>query len=342
MAVNWGLYKTRVLHDGETRRERDENILKRDLYLNAEDNPACKNVEIDGEKCQAVIIKTKNNKVYEIHVLHTSNLFVGSLVYIFGLTYMVISTNKYDGFYVSGKMQECNYMLTWIDHDNGKIHRSPIIDSNATQYNSGEWQGDVLTSGDAKHRIWMPFDDRTSKMDNGHRLFMDKSTVNPRVYKITQRDTITHNDSQNDKKGIVEFMLIEDEYNKNTDSSYYKIADYHKYTKPSNPSGGISGNYVIHINKNCDTLVEGKTMEIISVLKQDDAELSDVGVWTVSYPLASIEPYFEVEAIGNVLKINAKDNIPYHILPIYVNATMRYEDKNISKTEQIKVVGIFG
>lgn len=339
--MSYDLYNKRLTLHGNTQRERNIYDLKHEIQSDLPNNPSYKEVVINGVQSSIVVKKTQNNKIYEFQAMPNTMMYVGMIIEMKNCPYMVISTNKDDEVYMSGKIQECNKFIKWIERETGEIRSSYAIKTNATQYNSGEWHGEILTVGNAQHRLWLPCNKETLLLDNGYRLMIDKSKINPRVYTISQRDTSTHNDLSNEEYGIVEFMLSETTFDKNTDSAEYMIADYYKYKKNNNITPPITDDCYIKFTKNETKLVDGEQIEIQATVVENNIELDNfVWTWNVEYPIANIEKYFNVTINNNKIKIEAQD-IPYNLLPLKLNVNVFVVEKNINATTVVSVCGIF-
>ena len=339
--MSYDLYKKRLTLHGDTQRERNIYNLKNEIQIDLPNNPSYKEVTINGIKSFIVVKKTQNNKIYEFQAMPNAIIYVGMIIEMKNCPYMVISTNKDNEVYMSGKIQECNKFIKWIERETGEIRSSYAIKSNATQYNSGEWHGEILTVGDAQHRVWLPCNQETLLLDNGYRLMIDKSKVNPRVYRITQRDTSTYNDLSNEEYGIIEFMLSETTFDKNTDSAEHMVADYYKYKKNDNITPPIISDCCIKIDKSDEKLRDGDSLELNAFVIENNTILNNITCsWDVIYPIENVEKYFKVVINKNKITIETK-NIPYKLLPMKLKIIVKSVEKNIKSEIIIDVCGIF-
>ena len=94
---------------------------------------------------------------------------------------------------------------------------------NSTQYNSGEQSNRNFTIGSSQHMITLPYDENTVELSTPQRFYLDKATINPTTFIVTQNDTTSHNYG---KKGLVKVTVYEYPNNSETDRPDLGICDY--------------------------------------------------------------------------------------------------------------------
>ena len=116
----------------------------------------------------------------------------------------------------------CNWILKWQKKD-GTILEYPCHDINSTQYNSGEQSNRNFVIGSSQHMITLPCDENTKELSTPQRFYLDKATINPTSFIVTQNDTTSYNYG---KKGLVKVTVYEYPNNSATDRPDLGICDY--------------------------------------------------------------------------------------------------------------------
>lgn len=165
-----------------------------------------------------------NGVMVSFQTLYDSPVIVGDVLYDSKTDEYFICTESFDidGTHWKGKLALCNWILKWQD-GNGDIFEYPCRDQNATQYNSGEKSGKQMTIGSSQHMVTLPYDDNTVILKSPQRFFLDRNTVNPTSYIVTQNDTTSYNWGE---KGIVCVTVLECAGNNETDRIDLGICDY--------------------------------------------------------------------------------------------------------------------
>ena len=151
-------------------------------------------------------------------------IVVGDVVYNKKEDEYLICTEAFniDDIHFEGKFTLCNWMLKWQNKD-GKILEYPCYDMNSTQYNSGEQSNRNFTIESSQHMITLPCDENTVELSSPQRFYLDKATINPTSYIVTQNDTTSYNYG---KKGLVKVTVYAYPDNSATDRPDLGICDY--------------------------------------------------------------------------------------------------------------------
>ena len=94
---------------------------------------------------------------------------------------------------------------------------------NSTQYNSGEQSNRNFVIGSSQHMITLPCDENTVELSTPQRFYLDKATINPTSFIVTQNDTTSYNYG---KKGLVKVTVYEHPSNPEVDRPDLGICDY--------------------------------------------------------------------------------------------------------------------
>lgn len=152
-------------------------------------------------------------------------LIPGDYVSYNGETWLCLEARPFHGLYSRGTFQKCNWLLRWQDMYTNEIHEYWCIDENSTQYNSGEMTNKsmVFKMGSAQHILTLPYNKDTIILDTPQRFFLDRSNINPTIYKVTQNDNSAY--SYNGK-GLVRVTVVQDQYDREKDNMELGICDY--------------------------------------------------------------------------------------------------------------------
>ena len=122
-----------------------------------------------------------------------------------------------------GTLQYCNFYLKFLSPLNGEQREYPISMYNATQYGTGEENRRMIDIGSAAHIVFLPCDEHTLLIDNGFRFLLDRNKKLPTAYRVTQMDTTSYADGQNN--GYLRLYVLEDQFNEKTDDKENLIAN---------------------------------------------------------------------------------------------------------------------
>lgn len=154
---------------------------------------------------------------------YNTPITVGDIVYDKKEEQYWICTEAFniDEIHFKGKFTLCNWILKWQNKE-GKILEYPCYDMNATQYNSGEQSNRNFTVESYQHMITLPCDENTVELSTPQRFYLDKATVNPTTFIVTQNDTTSHNYG---KKGLVKLTVYAYPNNNDPDATIHDRPD---------------------------------------------------------------------------------------------------------------------
>ena len=165
-----------------------------------------------------------NGVTVKFQTPYNTPVVVGDIIYDSKEDEYLICTEAFNinGIHYKGKFTLCNWILKWQNKD-GKILEYPCYDMNSTQYNSGEQSNRNFTIGSSQHMITLPCDENTVELSTPQRFYLDKATINPTSFIVTQNDTTSYNYG---KKGLVKVTVYEYPNNSSTDRPDLGICDY--------------------------------------------------------------------------------------------------------------------
>lgn len=302
----------------------DENVYnaKRLIAFTFEDDPSyCKNVflwqhskkEYTDEDIIPIRLNSKkhsesNGETIEFQVYDDVKIIVGDILYRSDENEYWLCTEAYSkgGVHRQGKLTLCTWILKW-QNNKGDIFEYPCVDRNATQYNSGEQANKQFTIGSSQHLILMPSDENTYILATPKRFYLDKNTIDPTSFIITQNDTTSYNVGE---KGLVRLTLTECANDNAADRPDLGICDYiDPDTIVKNNLGNIvSGKSVIEYTS--DVIRSGGDTQIFTAKFYDELgnEITDiVPKWNI---ICDFNNELEVSRSGNSLSM-AIDNDDY-------------------------------
>lgn len=248
-----------------------------------------------------------NGVTVKFQTLYNTPIIVGDIIYDSNEDEYLICTeaSNIDNINFKGKFTLCNWMLKWQKKD-GTILEYPCYDMNSTQYNSGEQYNRNFTIGSSQHMLTLPCDENTVELCNPQRFYLDKATINPTTFIVTQNDTTSYNYG---KKGLIKLTVFEHPNNPTTDRPDLGICDY------------------IDVNANCavedicccraskavieyttDVIKSGGDSQMFIGKFYDDKgnEVKDiVPYWMIVPDISSV---LQVEESGNCLSIGIDDD----------------------------------
>ena len=165
-----------------------------------------------------------NGVTVKFQTPYNTPIVVGDIVYNSEEDEYLICTEAFniDNINFKGKFTLCNWMLKWQKKD-GIVLEYPCYDMNSTQYNSGEQYNRNFTVESSQHMLTLPSDENTIELCTPQRFYLDKATVNPMTYIVTQNDTTSYNYG---KKGLVKVTVYAHPNNPETDRPDLGICDY--------------------------------------------------------------------------------------------------------------------
>lgn len=208
------LFLARMNVHGITDRERILNRQKDFIYRKMLGSLSCKEVKLNGEINKLVIESGNHTYEKKLCSLPGERFKTGDYVEWANATWLITEADYDNEFYVDGQMEQCNWELKWQKSD-GSIAKYWCIDSNATQYNSGESTvaAGKITLGSSQHMLKLPCTQDTLGLRSPQRLFLDKNPVNPTAFKVTQNDNTVHNYGN----GLIDVTCIEDKFKQDKD-----------------------------------------------------------------------------------------------------------------------------
>lgn len=252
-----------------------------------------------------------NGVTVKFQTLYSTPVVVGDIIYDTNEDEYLICTEVFniDNIHYKGKFTLCNWMLKWQNKD-GVILEYPCYDMNSTQYNSGEQYNRNFTIGSSQHMLTLPCDENTIELSSPQRFYLDKATINPTSYIVTQNDTTSYNYG---KKGLVKVTVFEYPNNSAADRPDLGICDYIDMSAGSESAGTTVKETCCRVSKAAieyDTTIikSGGDSQIFIGKFYDDKgnEVTDiVPHWTI---VCDFSNKLQVKEFDNCLSIGIDDD----------------------------------
>ena len=230
-------------------------------------------------------------------------IVVGDVIYNMKSDEYLICTEAFniDDIHYKGKFTLCNWMLKWQNKD-GKILEYPCYDMNSTQYNSGEQSNRNFTIGSSQHMLTLPCDENTVELSSPQRFYLDKATINPTSFIVTQNDTTSHNYGS---KGLVKLTVYEYPNNSATDRPDLGICDYVDINKEDDCCCKISRTI---IDYNTNVIKSGGDSQVFIGRFYDDKENEVLGLephWNI---VCDFSDKLQIKEFDNCISIGVDDD----------------------------------
>lgn len=226
MSDVWESYASRLggnLNDRNGILVHEKSVLRRKLPYSLSYHTA----NIDGEERQLAIINSDNLDIKTLCSLPGEDIRHGALVYWMDNYWLVTEKDANNEVYTRAKMQQCNYLLRWVNTQGEIIERWSIV-SDGTKYLTGTY-GDhfyIMERGDARIQVILALDDETAKLNRTSRFLIDYyGSDNVMAYRLTKPLKVGANYNDN---GVFSFVLAECN-TEDDDNLEMHIADYYKY-----------------------------------------------------------------------------------------------------------------
>lgn len=223
--MDYSSYVSILNTHGATRRDRVINKSRHDTNMLAPDSPAYKQVEIDGEQRNMVIISSTVTNQKIIRSMPGDDFEIGQIMVWSKSHWLITERDADDEITVRGKIELCNRSIQWQNDENKEIvSRWGVVDK---PYFSNLSENNVMTLSSREFRIKIPYDEESSLLDIGKRLMLEEINGRPKTYRITCVDAMTERyDRDNEQTGFLTINVEQDQYDPTTDNQEHMICDY--------------------------------------------------------------------------------------------------------------------
>lgn len=235
MNNGWKIYKERMKVSGQTRRETALTREQRMLTDKLRHSLSFHNAIVDEAERNVAIINSDNLDTKFIYALPGEDIRHGAYVEWMDNHWLVIEKDYNTEVYTKAKMQQCNYLLKWVDDDH-IVREQWCIVEDGTKYLTGEYEDRlfIATRGDSRIAITIARNEHTAKLGRENRFLIDdpdsKHMIAYGLTKPLKFSSVYNGD------GVYKFVLQEVNTT-DSDNQELGIADYWKHFKRGTPDG---------------------------------------------------------------------------------------------------------
>lgn len=205
----WNVYRCRYFQDGASRRSHVLTTAK-DRFAQKLTESLSYHIAYFGHdfsnQRNVAIINTEELDKKQIFSLPGENLDNGSLLKWSDSIWLITDVDANNEVYTRGTIQECNYLLKWVDDKGNNISKWCIVED-GTKYLIGERAADMMSIGDARFALTIGKDDDTRKLKRGMRFLIDDPDAEAAsAFEITKPNRLY---SIFNGKGVYRFILNE-------------------------------------------------------------------------------------------------------------------------------------
>lgn len=262
---------------------------------------------------QGVTSDTYNNSVMRQFLCRIGTLRAGQYIKARGQYWMIYSLPDNNGVYEKAIGWQCKYSIFFMSPITGKPVEYPVYDINSTQYGSGETVKTHMTIGTSQHLVYIPYNEETILLDSGFRFLIDKNKDLPTAYRLAQVDTSGYSCGAND--GLLQWTIVESQYDENTDNKGLMIADYYGKSGYSEPEASETG-----VTLSLSTDSSGNTVTFGEDIRVDLHCFKDgvpIDAFEVNASLTDGGEYGQIKEVGDgyiiVRALNNRDYIGQEI-----------------------------
>ena len=234
--------------------------------------------------------------------------------------WLTMTSAPIDYIYRQGLMFLCDTTIKWKD-EQGHIWEYPVSANNATQYNSGIFQGKTINYVTNQFKLYTKADENVCGLRIDQRFFLGKVTAIPEVFQLTQIDTVALGYG----RGVAMLTLLRSIYNPETDDIETGICQYKE--DPDHIPTDHSGN--ININ------VYGQPQLFIGDSKAVTADVDNC-TWTILEPaFAELINIVQTDTNSAILSLPLSDEAMTAVGHVFTVVCTSDNGKSGTRTFQI-------
>lgn len=283
---------------------------------------------------QGVTADTYTNSTMRQFLTRIGTLHCGQYVKARGEYWLINGLPDNNKMYEKAVGWYCKYSIRFVSPVTGEIVEYPVYNINSTQYGSGETAKTHMTIGTSQHLVYLPYNEETVKLDSGFRFLIDKNREKPTAYRLAQVDTSGY--SSGSEHGLIQWTIVESQYDEQTDNKELLIADYYGRSELSMPEVSEEG-YTLSLDTAGagDKVIFGEDIKVAAVLRLNGEE---VDALPMEVSITDGVEYGIVKEVGDgYFTIHALDNREYIGQEITVVAKM--EEANIESSIILTIRG---
>lgn len=210
-------YRMNLELRGHSRRDRNINIFKHTVEKYAPDNPAYKEILLEGESMYVIINAQDDYAIKEVVPMPGIRIPLGSMIEFHGQPWIVTMLDFDDEIYSKCRMYQCSCKLKWKDKT-GNIFSYDCYSEDATKYSEGVEYSERVRIGEFQLKCKIKLDEITCLLNRDMRFIIDVDKYmtyivanddRPYVYRVTRRNIVTGTYAD---EGYIEITLVQDQW----------------------------------------------------------------------------------------------------------------------------------
>lgn len=312
-------YHNRLGFVGNSQREAIQNQSRMTQEVLFDHHLSYKTVYIAGQEYDAHIYEDVKDNVrsgagnYLLEFRHGITFPAGTYVDICDnsddISRWLIMETVNDLFDVKYLIKKCNYELRW-KNTQGKVIRRWVAFDDSYKLDEGTRSYDNKTNlPEASIVLFLPYDKETREITFDNRFIVDdpERQAIPDVYAVTNRSAMARHENG---RGIIKLSLKHDQFNIDTDSQEYMIADYYNNIpekKPAPVFPGVDHAEITYSGKNRVVMgVPAKEFKVV-FYDAENKELELEAVWDIPI-LPEFKEFIKYTISGNTIQLWAEYN----------------------------------
>ena len=198
------------------------------------------------------IINSDNFEIKSIISMPGETLRHGDIVYWMDQYWLITEKDYNTELYAKCKMEQCNYLLRWVDRD-GNLFEQWCIVEDGTKYLTGEYEDRnfIVTRGDSRIAVTIPRNAHTALLNRETRLLIDEPNDEHMLAYVLSKP-LKLGATYGKEDGVYKFVLQEAVMTDN-DNPVLRVADYYKYYDRQDENNiNTATESVINPNENTD------------------------------------------------------------------------------------------
>ena len=224
----WEMYDSVSYTRGATKRESAKHRVQNRLSRQIPGILSYHQAMVDDEWRDLVVINSDNLNIKTVCTLPGEDIRHGAIVEWNNYHWLVTERDANTEIYTKAKIEQCNYLLRWVDPVTKTVVERWTIVEDGTKYLTGEF-GDnmfVMNIGDSRVSVTIPKDEYSLRLNRESRFIIDDyDAPSPLAYRLTKPYKLG---GSFDENGVLRFVMTECS-TENDDDLIRHIADYYSF-----------------------------------------------------------------------------------------------------------------
>ena len=289
------------------------------------------NALVNGSIQGLLVLKDKEDGRKKIFARPSETFSLGDVVDCYGIKWLITEIDANTQIRYGGKMDRCNYNLSFLDSTGQPTSRPCIVESSAVGVTT-TGTTNQMTLGDGQLSIKLSFDTETSLFDKTYpdgknqRLLLDYGTSNPKAYEIINADRVSF-------PGLV-VLVVKECLRSEDDNVELMIGGYYSRVITTPVVTGVCE--ISYLGDPVLKLGQGlKSFQAIFRDNLGNVLPSAVAVWNISLTNPALLPFIISETSGNTIKLKVVDK---QMIGVPIRLELKDVDETMSSFVLLEVV----